>query len=979
MNFKVYHQDLNNLHIGCQKPRAYYIPYHTEACRNLFRESSENFTLLNGEWNFRYYKSFDDIPEEFPSIYYNEKIDVPSCWQTYYGRGYDVPLYSNLEYPFQVDPPFVPDENPCGVYNRKFVLEDLIDRKVYINFEGVSSCFYLFVNGSFVGYSQVSHNTSEFDITDYTDKGENDLTVLVVKWCDGTYLEDQDFFRLSGIFRDVYLLSRPKEHLNDIHIKTELSGDYKTAKISVELDNKEVEYKVTDKDLKLITTGKSCGNFIFEILNPTLWTDETPYLYTLIIKCNGEYIPFNFGLRKIEIKDKTFLINGEPLKARGINRHDNHHKLGYVTGYEQMLNDLYILKRANVNVIRTSHYPNDPRFLEMCDELGMMIIDEADIETHGMGYDYNGEWDWPRWSALSDSPDWTEAYIDRAERLYERDKNHPCVIMWSLGNESGAGNNHRAMARYIRNRDNTALIHYENTHIEFVDPTYTDVSDVESRMYASREYAEKYIADDRYTKPFFLCEYLDAYSTGDVYDYWEAILAHKEFFGGCFWEYADLGLENADGNIRYGGDFGDYPNNNFCCLDGVVLADRTLKPGYFDLKRVYQPFSVTSERDGVVTVKSLRYYTDLTDMDIIWKVETDGEVSLKGLIPALEIKPQSEVKYTLFENEVFPENSILTLYFVQNTDTPWAEKGFEVGFEQFEIKNVRKTERLLTKKKIEVCNNKKDYTISVGDISYKISNGKLVSVNKGGREFLSGKTEFKTYRPTQGGGNELYLKWKQADLFYMYQKTYDTTVEETSDRVIVGCNIALGGPSMPPLIRGKISYIVNADGSLDFDFQGVVNPKAPPLPRFGFEFFLNGENENLEFFAYGPMESYVDRHKAMKLGKHTMTVSDAFFNYSRPLENSSHFKTRYVSVGNGEQKLLFTKIDKDFCFTASHYTTESINNTAHCDELKSVKDTILNIDMRQAAISSNNNITDCEVSRCFDDKKLDFKFKLTIV
>jgi len=979
MNFNIYHQDLNKLHVGCLSPRAYYIPYHNEDCIKLKREESEYFTLLNGEWNFAYFKSFDDLPDNFPQISFDEKIDVPSCWQTYYGRGYDVPLYSNLEYPFQVDPPFVPDENPCGVYNRKFNLNEKSNRKTYINFEGVSSCFYLFVNRKFAGYSQVSHNTSEFDITDFLKEGENDITVLVVKWCDGTYLEDQDFFRLSGIFRDVYLLSRPENHIKDIHIKTDLSDDYNEAKILVEIDDIDVEYKVSDTKSNVIKSGKSGGSFSFEIENPSLWTDETPYLYTLVIECNGEFIPFNFGLRKIEIKNKTFLINGKPLKARGINRHDNHHKLGYVTDFEHMLNDLYILKRANVNVVRTSHYPNDPRFLEMCDKLGMMIIDEADIETHGMGYDYNGEWDWPRWSDLSNSPDWTEAYVDRAERLYERDKNHPCVIMWSLGNESGAGNNHRAMAQYIRSRDSSALIHYENTHVEFIDPTYTDVSDVESRMYASREYAEKYIADKKYTKPFFLCEYLDAYSTGDVYDYWEAILAHKEFFGGCFWEYADLGLENEDGNIRYGGDFGDYPNNGFCCLDGVVLADRTLKPGYFDLKRVYQPFAVVSEKDGIITVKNLRYYTDLSDLDIVWRVETDGDVSLEGCISSPTIAPQDDETYTLFENEKFDENSILTLYFVQNADTLWAEKGFEVGFEQFEIKNVQKIERKSEINKIEITENKKDCQISVGDISYKISNGKLVSVKKNSKEFLSGATEFKTYRPTLGGGNELYLKWKQADLFYMYQKTYDTTVEKSADSVIVSCNIALGGPSMPPLVRGKISYIINTDGTLDFNFIGDVNPKAPPLPRFGLEFLLNGENENLEFFAYGPMESYVDRHKAMKLGKHTMTVSDAFFNYSRPLENASHFKTRYVSVGNGENSLLFTKKDKDFCFTASHYTAEAINNTMHHDELIPLEDTILNIDMRQAAISTNNNIVDCDTSRCFDDKKLEFNFILKVI
>ena len=517
MKVSSFHKSLSNLHVGCEKPRAYFIPFSSEmSAINDNREKSRYFTSLNGTWRFKYFDSFEDVGDkhlsEALSMANMDEIIVPMNWQMMTTRKYDKPQYSNLKYPFPIDPPYTPDENPCGLYAREFVLsENICGRELFLNFEGVDSAFYVFVNDNFIGYSQVSHCTSEFNISKYVNTGSNKIVVLVVKWSDGSYLEDQDFFRLSGIFRDVYILSRPYERIVDIHVKSVLNQNKSKAKLIVKTCISslcKIEYKLISPEGKLISEGVNKGtDFSLVIEKPKLWSDETPSLYNLILKVSDEYILIKVGIKKLYIKGGVLLFNDKPVKARGINRHDFNPRLGYTTSYFDMKNELLLLKNNNCNTIRTSHYPNDPRFLELCDELGFMVVNEADIETHGMGYNSDTDWDWIRWSQLSNDPDWKESYVDRAERLFERDKNHSCIIMWSLGNESGAGINHRAMAEYIRKRDNSALIHYENVHREFKaipeGECFDDISDVESRMYADVNYIEEYLTSKSNQKPFF--------------------------------------------------------------------------------------------------------------------------------------------------------------------------------------------------------------------------------------------------------------------------------------------------------------------------------------------------------------------------------------------------------------------------------------------------------------------------------------------
>ncbi|MBR4765888.1 MAG: DUF4981 domain-containing protein, partial [Clostridia bacterium] len=685
-----YNETAGALHIGCEEPCAYFIPFENEEKSSGDRENSAFFTSLCGKWDFAFFENaarLDIEKEDFPSsVVCSNEITVPGCWQLCLGRGYDSPNYINQDYPYPVDPPHIPDVVPCGFYRRKIKFTTKENKKYYLNFEGVSSCFYLWVNGTFAAYSQVSHATAVIDISPYITDGENTFEVLVVKHCDGSYFEDQDFFRLSGIFREVYITERDARHIKDIDLDITVDESLSSAQLKAEITGVSgFEYKLVSAEGRTVCEGENKLDLTLE--NPHLWNFETPYIYNLYIHSGSEYICLPVGFKRFEIKNSAVLLNGEKVKAKGINRHDSNPETGYWVTPGQMLAELYSLKRANVNTIRTSHYPNDPRFLEMCDRLGFMVIDEADLETHGMGYNF-GDWYWDYWAHLTDSPEYADACVDRAKLLYERDKNHACVIMWSLGNESGCGENHRKMAQYIRSRRKDAVIHYENARLEYQErlgKDFTDISDVESRMYASVDYLKEYLADRSLKKPFFYCEYVDSMSTGEIAKHWQGFENEDKYFGGCVWEYCDhavnIGTKEKP-QYRYGGDFGDYPNDGICCLDGLVYPDRSERPGYFDMKKVYQPFEITYE-NGKIRVFNKRFFTDFSDLYIEWTVEKNGKVTLEGKIENPVIAPRGTAEYILFNDFTTDCLTTLNVYVKQKESTGWAKKGYETGFEQF--------------------------------------------------------------------------------------------------------------------------------------------------------------------------------------------------------------------------------------------------------------------------------------------------------
>ncbi len=1004
LEFSAFHKSLETLHINTQKPRAYFIAYSTmDEAITLNRENSPFYTDLCKKWKFKFFPTFEDIDisrvEAFDFSEY-DRIKVPRCWQMYTDRDYDKPMYSNLQYPFHTDPPHVPDENPCAAYHTTFcVTRDMRGRRLMLNFEGVSSCFYLWVNKTFAGYSQVSHSTSEFDITNLVLEGENTLTVLVVKWCDGTYLEDQDFFRLSGIFRDVYILHRNKKGLQDLSVKTDIQGSGKSARIKVSYSlfdkGKAISYILALPNGKTAYRGEADGGFfVIDINEPLLWNDETPYLYTLYIFAEDEVIPVKIGIRELKIARRRLLVNNKPIKLRGINRHDSHPDNGYSVTRQDMINDLMLMKRANVNAIRTSHYPNSPLFLELCDEYGFYVINEADLETHGMGYEVKDEWDWQRWSLLSRLPEWKEAYVDRARLLYERDKNHASVIFWSLGNESGVGDNHRAMAQYIRSKDKKAIIHYENSHKEFKaieeGADYSDISDVESRMYPRVDYIERYLTDKSNKKPLFMCEYVDSVTTGDVYDYWSYVDKYDNFCGGCIWEFCDHAVNVPDekNNPRYfyGGDFGEHPNDGICCLDGLVYPDRRPRPGYFDMKKVYEPFRGSFDGRGTVKIKNVRYFSSLSDLAAVWTLSHSGGKIAHGTIKSLQIEPQCEKEYALFDlNKIkgsFKENCFLTISIIQNNSTPWAEKGYEVGFLQFEIPT-KKVRKLNKQNSVEFEEDKRFIRAKAGMVSIVFDKafGSISAYSFNGTRLLSQNSAFDIWRaPNYNGGSK--ERWFLERFDKITQKTYECKLlEHDESHITVECSFCLGAHSCLPVIRALGRYKFNGDGSLNVSVSGSVRENAPPLPRLGLRLVLPSGFENIEYFGLGKTETYPDRYKAARFGEYRLLVSDNFEHYIRPQENSSRYKTRWVKIKNTEGIGIYAEgfgMD-DFSFSASHFTANRMVEAAHDFELKPKKETYLNLDWRVNSISEDRLLANSKNKRLLDDKSFEFGFTLKTI
>ena len=959
MKIKAYHKDLNALHIGCEKPRSYFIPYGSESdAIGGRRENSDRFISLCGEWNFKFYESFEDIGDDFLDAEFTDSIPVPKCWQTELGKGYDVPLYSNLFYPFPLDPPHVPDMNPAGHYNRKFNLSKKEDKKYYINFEGVSSCFYLFINGAFAAYSQVSHCTSEVDITDYLIDGENTVDAVVVKWCDGSYLEDQDMFRLSGIFREVYILERSKNHIKDIYIKTELSDELDRASVSADIvfdGEAETEWKLISPNGEEASRGS--GKIGFTVDSPDLWSSEKPVLYTLLVYCSGEIIPFKLGFKKLEIKGNVAYFNNKPIKLFGINRHDSNPETGYYTDEAHMLRDIHIIKQGNCNAVRTSHYPNDPRFLEMCAEYGLMVIDEADIETHGMGFEYRDTWDWERWSKLSTDDEWEDAYVDRAERLFERDKNFPCVIMWSLGNESGTGKNHRAMRKYIKSRNPSAIVHYENSHLEFkavpIGENYSDISDVESRMYASLDYTKAYAENKNAKKPFYFCEFCCSMSTGDIHAHCDMFRKYPSIFGGCFWELTDHGISvNGGKGFRYGGDFGDYPNNNVCCVDGVVFPDRRLRPGFADMKKGYEQFG-SEYKNGVVTVFNRRYFESLSDYFIEWSLEVNGESVKSGRINETDIAPQSSKEYKLFDSVPESDCCFLNLSFKEKSNKKWANAGFETGFAQFDL-SIKEEKAQFISKLPEVSEGCRFVEIKSGDIIWKFdkSYGCISSIVCGGKEMLASPAKIEIWKAH--GYNQFGTAddRRSAAMQAAVQKTYGAEIETADNFIKITCPVSIGGPAVVPVLSGKLEYRFYGDGSavigFDGEFRKLLAEMNMHLPRFGFRFELNGGFESMEFFGKGPGESYADRHLGCRFGKFNTTVSENFVPYIKPIENGAHFGSKYgmVTNENGEGMIFAPESENSFFFNASHFTPLMLEQTAHSDELQPLENTVVYTDYR---------------------------------
>ena len=994
-----YHKTLEHLHVGCEENHAYFIPYQDkESALGNLRDESTYFKTLIGEWNFKFYHSVTDIEDAYAVTFGEEdKLDVPMNWQNALDRGFDTPHYTNVRYPYPIDPPHVPDENPAGVYSRTFTLtkEELSGKVMMLTFEGVDSCFYLFVNGRFVGYSQVSHMTSEFNVTEHLHAGENEVRLVVLKWCDGSYLEDQDMYRASGIFREVYLLAREEKRISDIFIKTDVADDFKSAAIRADIKSVgdvQLSYELLDCNGKAVLSGAASvfGEAtlqIGELDAPYLWSDETPYLYNLVITAGVEVINIPVGVRKIEIIGPVIYINGQKVKARGVNRHDSHPLLGHATPMEHMRRDLLIMKAHNCNMVRTSHYPNDPRFYDLCDELGFYVCDEADIECHGIGIYANT-------NDIIGNTEWSESFLDRGARMLERDKNHACIIMWSVGNESGAGINHKIMVEYFKSRDPSRIVHaedesrraYHNYYEilagkEFDPPeVLREYIDIESRMYPSIENIKEWYLGEKATMPLFLCEYCHAMGNGpgDFKDYWELIRTHDEFFGGCVWEYTDHSVAigdnvHLDPHYTYGGDFGDFPNDSNFCVDGLVYPDRRPHTGFIELKQAQAPLKV-EYKDGKLNVTSYRYFTSLSDLSLVYVIEKNGKAVASGRIGELDIAPLASRSYPVSVPEDMSGVTTLNVYAKQNTETEWADVGYEVASWQFVLTDS------LPRRKATFCGadlseSSTSYTVRFGETVAEVSKvtGLITSVKNQGKEMLAAPVTPTIWRAPTDNDRRIRRTWEEQLLHKVMSKCYGVSAEVLGDRVVITSSVSLGAAAFRPVVKMTLKYTFAKGAAVHVSCSADVAEKAVWLPRFGFKFVLPENFEDVSYFGYGPYESYEDKRLASRLSLFKTTATKNFEPYVKPQENSAHYGCKWATVTSvaGHGMLFFA--DK-FSLSVSHFSPEQLTVIKHNYELTPERETTVIIDYRNAGIGSHSCGPELMPEYRVSEKKINFEF-----
>lgn len=1001
-----YYEDLSILHENTMPARAYFIPA-SKRMDNLVehREESDRMQLLNGTWKFQYFNSIYDVQEPFFEKDYDtenfDEIQVPSVWQM---AGYDTHQYTNIRYPFPFDPPYVPQDIPCGTYAHTFVYhKDENAPKAFLNFEGVDSCFYVWINGSYVGYSQVSHMTSEFDITDLLRDGENSIAVLVMKWCDGSYLEDQDKFRMSGIFRDVYILKRPKQAISDYHIKTRIED--MLAKVEIEMkfySPLNVKISIEDRNGAVVALGSIAeeGTAVLEIASPELWNTENPYLYKLILETENEVIVDHIALRKIEIKDQVIYLNGQKIKFRGVNRHDSDPVTGFTINSEQITTDLTLMKQHNFNAIRSSHYPNAPFFYEMCDKYGFMVIDEADIEAHGpfMIYrkedtDYNR---FKRWNEkIADDPVWEEAIVDRVKLMVERDKNRFCIVMWSMGNESAYGCNFEKALEWTKNFDPDRITQYESARYRNYDETY-DYSnlDVYSRMYPALSEIQEYLDKDG-SKPFLLVEYCHSMGNGpgDFEDYFQMIQDNDKMCGGFVWEWCDHAIahgtaENGKTIYAYGGDHGEEIHDGNFCMDGLVYPDRTVHTGLLEYKNVYRPARVISynKESGELVLHNYMDFDDLKDyVKISYELTQDGLVISKGILPEFSVAPHSEGKTNLQVN--VPENGkcYLKLTYHLKKEMPLLEEDYILGFDEIEVSQKdakcqlaeKWVEKTVTDSELQVSEDDTQIHIKGREFAYTIDRrtALFTEMKFAGREYLNHPMELNIWRaPTD---NDMYIKseWKKAHYDKAYTRAYTTEVVQGKHGVKITSHASVVAETVQKILDVTITWKIEAAGKIDADIAVTKDDEFPDLPRFGVRMFLDKKLSAARYFGMGPQESYCDKHQAASHGLYQANVDDLHEDYIRPQENGSHYDCEYVELNNSRYGIVVSA-ENAFSFNASYYTQEELEEKTHNYELIESDSVVFCVDYALNGIGSNSCGPVVLEQYRFDDVLFRFQFTL---
>ncbi|MEG1646263.1 MAG: glycoside hydrolase family 2 TIM barrel-domain containing protein [Clostridia bacterium] len=932
------YKNFNTIEINKLPARCYFIPYKSfEDLKNTDvlaeRYNSKIVTVLSGDWDFKYYAKVSEVENELDT----EKtafdvIKVPSCWQRI---GYEPPFYLNSRYQFKRKPPFIPEDIPVGVYHKNIEIDN-ISKTYILSFLGVCSCLDLYVNGKFVGYSEGSHNSAEFDISPYLIKGKNEILAVVFKWCNGTYLECQDMFRENGIFRDVLLFEHGKTFINDYLVSTKYNDDG-SYNLLVRADikngeNTSINVKVFYKNQLFAEKSASESNVVFENLKVDEWSAEIPNIYEVFItlikdKKEIEVVRNYTGFKHILINGTTFLFNNQKIKIKGVNHHDTTADKGYVMTAEEMQYDVKIMKEYNMNGVRTSHYPPDPLFLTLCDIYGLYVIDEADIETHGC---YGSLPALP--NLISDNPEWSKHFLDRVERMVMRDKNHTSITMWSLGNESGGFYNQDLCYEYIKKLVTNIPIHYEG-----VSRTSRSRYDVKSEMYTSPQRLDEILhkkAGKKYQEaPFFLCEYCHAMGVGpgSLEDYWQIMYASDVFMGGCIWEFADHAVLHKEGKYRYtyGGDHKEFIHDSNFCVDGLFYPDRTPHTGALNAKQVYRPIRATLRKDKKIEFKNTNSFISSSAYDINYELVKNKEIVKTGKLE-IDIKPQEKKVFNM-ELENVIGDVYINLYYEKD------EK--EVAFEQL-IVNKQEDERKLEKSnKMNVI--KKGNEIIVSTVNFNVifdkTKGLLKNIVKNGKSYLAEPIKPIIYRAPMDNDRNIRIYWD--NIGYKTCKLIKTSckiVEQKDNNVKVICKHLLTAKKLGLIMFSETStYLINSNGQIYATAKlRKINPILSMLPCFGVDIPLVSGMKKLEYFGKGDQENLCDFDAHAKLGIYKTSVKAMFEPYIKPQDFGNHIDTKYVKFNDGESAINFIAGKKTFDFNVKNITTQNLTKAKHVEDIE---------------------------------------------
>ncbi|MGB3161485.1 MAG: beta-galactosidase subunit alpha [Carnobacterium sp.] len=987
--------------INRMEPRADFKSFVGRSDYETKKDTGRYVENLNGEWDFLFLEAPEYSPEDFYKTSCKtdkwDKIQVPGNWQR---QGYGEMHYSDLWYNFPIIPPFVPTENPTGIYRKSFKVKSIQEDQQYIlRFQGVDSAFEVYLNDQSIGYSKGARIQSEFDLTEYIEEGINTLTVRVFQWSDGTYLEDQDMWWLSGIFRDVDITTRPKEGLYDFAIRTYFEKDFDTATLIVNPTftqnvNQKITYELLNHEGSSLfkEEAQSKNSFIKTVANPQKWSAESPYLYELLMTVEKderviEVISQKVGFRQIEVQGNCFLVNGVAIKLKGMNRHDYSPTEGRVTSRESIENDIILMKQHNINAIRTAHYPNSPFFYDLCDEYGMYVIDETDLECHG--FELTEDYNW-----ISDNPEWEEAHVNRIKRTIQRDKNHPCIIMWSLGNESSFGYNFRKMAEYAKETDPTRLVHYEGDF-------EAEVSDVYTTMYTWLERTDDKLTMDKVItntkKPHILCEYAHAMGNGpgNLKEYQDIFYKYDHIQGGFIWEWFDHGIETVSesGEIyyKYGGDFGDDPNNGNFCIDGMLMPDRTPSTSLIEYKKVIEPIETKSidKSSGLYKLTNRLDFNALTGYQLICRFYEDDYLieERQEDIPETPARGTSTVRID-YPEIAFKPGALYTVHFIYqlNDKNLWAQKGFEVTRSVFTW-HQEKRKATLSEKRAEklMINEETAYITVVGEnfsVRFDKVKGKLLQAFYNEKEIIEKGPEMNFWRAPID--NDMYILEDYKNKYFMHlphESIRKVDCEINEEKFEMRVNSFYGTTNSAWYYELDYKYEVDYFGEINYTITGIASGRkmlAPPmLPRLGVSLRLAKDFDKVSWRGLGPLENYSDSCQAAYPGVFKSSVDDLFVNYVKPQENGNHMDCDWVGLSNKDKTVLI-KTEETFDYSVSRYETKDLEQAKHTIDLKEREYLVLNIDSRQNGLGSNSCGQDqLDKYRCkFEDFSLQFNILL---